>query len=750
MDFRKRYEFNPKTDLLGKGGFSMVYKANDTLLERTVALKYFTGKGSDKYQVLNEIKKVIRFEHPNLCKYYDVAVLSKKNVAGAVERVEVGIMEYIDGGDFKTYTRRHPQHIDKLLTDVLSGLAYLHRRGMAHRDLKPQNILIQTDEGEPVSKITDFGISKVIAADDDHSSALLGTVEYMAPEQFNPKRYGINGRITTNLDLWSFGLLVYEAVCHESFFGSRSGGVSAEQVMANILSEASLAKADTLPHKYREIVKRCLVKNAAERVQDALELIPLFEVEKTTVLPIYATLEKEPRDASADLTQLIEYEPPVQEAFDKNRDLREASEETQVIDLPAGDDAGGPDMIAPELYETGAQTETFESLPDEENQTDVIEPVSEDMDTETQLIEPLPMTGEVTQVIEPWPEIAGVHTEVIKNKPEAVIGRHNTYAQHNENEKVPPRPVKKIILLAASAVILLALFIAYPLSQPDKETASKPDSTIIAKPPPVEVEDWRPELQPVRGGTFSMGDASANGAKGLQPHTVAVSDFSLGKYEVTVAQFKRFIDETAYKTTAQQKGSSKIYVQGDWVDGAGVDWQHDVQGNAISSNTKNRPVVHVSWRDADAYCQWLSKKTGETYRLPTEAEWEFAAKSGDSANAFSFSGADSINQVAWYKANSGDSIHPVGTKMANRLKIYDMSGNALEWCDDWYDKDYYKKSYAENPKGPALPVNDSAKVARGGGWAYGGDYCRNVSRTWLKADSRGGGIGFRICKPAKF
>src|SRR4029077_11154744 len=159
----------------------------------------------------------------------------------------------------------------------LRGLAYLHRHGMAHRDLKPQNILIKIDEDEPVSKITDFGISKVIASDDANSSTLLGTIEYMAPEQFNPKKYGINGRITTNLDLWSFGLLVYEAVCHESFFGSRSGGISAEQVLANILSEASLAKADTLPGKYREIVKRCLVKNAADRVQNALELISLFE-----------------------------------------------------------------------------------------------------------------------------------------------------------------------------------------------------------------------------------------------------------------------------------------------------------------------------------------------------------------------------------------------------------------------------------------------------------------------------------------
>src|SRR3954453_13215149 len=288
MEFQQRYQFNPKTDLLGKGGFSKVYRANDTLLDRTVALKFITGTVSDKYQVLNEIKKVIRFEHPNLCKYYDVALLTNKNVFGKMERIEVGIMEYIDAGDFKTYTRKNPQQIDKLLIDVLKGLAYLHKHDFAHRDLKGQNILIKLDEGVPVSKIIDFGIGKLIASDDSHSSVLLGTIEYMAPEQLNPARYGINGHITTNLDLWSFGLLVYEAICHESFFGSRSGGVSATQVWNNILSEDSLAKADNLPPKYRDIVKRCLVKDAAERVQNALELIPLFENNIIPVVDIQA------------------------------------------------------------------------------------------------------------------------------------------------------------------------------------------------------------------------------------------------------------------------------------------------------------------------------------------------------------------------------------------------------------------------------------------------------------------------------
>lgn len=279
MDFQTRYIFNPQADFLGKGGFSRVYRATDTLLERTVALKFFTSDVSEKYQVLNEIKKVIRCEHPNLCKYYDVALLSSTNMIGELERTEVGIMEYLDSGDFKHFVRDNPSFIDKLFVDILKGLSYLHKKGIVHRDLKPQNILIQMSDGEPVAKITDFGISKVVDGENSNndSSALMGTIEYMAPEQFNPKKYGINGRIATNLDLWSYGLMVYETIMQESMFGSRSSGISAEQVMSNILSNTTLEKIENLPERYKQVVARCLVKEASERAQVADELIEIFE-----------------------------------------------------------------------------------------------------------------------------------------------------------------------------------------------------------------------------------------------------------------------------------------------------------------------------------------------------------------------------------------------------------------------------------------------------------------------------------------
>ena len=145
MDFKNRYQYNSKTDLLGRGGFATVYKANDTLLNRVVALKFFTNSGgTNKHTLIQEISRAISLEHPNLCRYYDAAVLESVNLHGETETTEVGVMEYIDSGELKPYLTKNPQHMDKLLTDVLHGLSYLHKHGIIHRDLKPQNILIKS------------------------------------------------------------------------------------------------------------------------------------------------------------------------------------------------------------------------------------------------------------------------------------------------------------------------------------------------------------------------------------------------------------------------------------------------------------------------------------------------------------------------------------------------------------------------------------------------------------------------------
>ena len=276
MDFRSRYRYNTREDLIGKGGFAKVYKAFDSKLEMEVALKLYASEVSEKYDLISEIKKVVRLEHSNICRYFDYAVLSSTSGFGEEEELQVGVMEYLDGGDIRSYVKQHPQHLEKLFVDVLQGLSYLHQHRIIHRDLKPANILIRNTATGPVAKITDFGISKNMGSSSTKSSELLGTIEYMAPEQFNPSKYGIGGSISYNLDLWSFGCLVYELVRGESFFGGREA-LGTEQVMRKILEDVDQTKIEALPQPFKAVVEQCLVKHARERVQMADELISILQ-----------------------------------------------------------------------------------------------------------------------------------------------------------------------------------------------------------------------------------------------------------------------------------------------------------------------------------------------------------------------------------------------------------------------------------------------------------------------------------------
>ena len=280
MEFRSRYRYNPKTDFIAKGGFAGVFRAEDVLLGRQVALKVYSQEASSKYDLISEIRKVVQLEHANLCRYYDVALLENVTAMGEEEELQVGVLEYLDGGDIRSYVKQHPQHLHKLLIDVLQGLSYLHQHKIIHRDLKPANILIKNTPSGPVAKITDFGISKSVGSSSTKSSELLGTIEYMSPEQFSPGKYGIGGSISYNLDLWSFGCLTYELIMGESFFGSRAA-VGTEQVMLKILEKVDSSKINMLPQPFKAVLEQCLVKDAKKRVQKAEELISILSGKKT-------------------------------------------------------------------------------------------------------------------------------------------------------------------------------------------------------------------------------------------------------------------------------------------------------------------------------------------------------------------------------------------------------------------------------------------------------------------------------------
>ena len=156
----------------------------------------------------------------------------------------------------------------------------------------------------------------------------------------------------------------------------------------------------------------------------------------------------------------------------------------------------------------------------------------------------------------------------------------------------------------------------------------------------------------------------------------------------------------------------------------------------------NYPMYYISWDDCQEFVKRLNELTGKNFRLPTEAEWEYAARGGNKSRGYKYSGSDNIGDVAWYWDNSSKEPHPVGTKSPNKLGLYDMSGNVWEWCSDWYSD--YSSSSQTNPTGPTL---GSYRVSRGGSWNYNASYCRVSIRAGSTPDNRRNYLGFRLVMP---
>jgi formylglycine-generating enzyme required for sulfatase activity len=251
----------------------------------------------------------------------------------------------------------------------------------------------------------------------------------------------------------------------------------------------------------------------------------------------------------------------------------------------------------------------------------------------------------------------------------------------------------------------------------------------------------------VEGGTFTMGcteEQSNDCYNDEKPaHEETVKDFYIGKYEVTVEQFAKFIEETGYKTDAEKSDSSLICADGMKSYKKGVNWRFNSQGTLYDKQEYDHPVAHVSWNDAKEYCKWFSEKSGNNVRLPSETEWEYAARGGNLSRGSKYSGSNVITEVAWYDANSNYATQPVGKKKANELGIFDMSGNVYEWCSTWYS----------NFGSEASDVNDEIEnkyiVVRGGSSFLNEKFSRVSYRYSRTPSTCGGPYGFRLAMTAE-
>lgn len=254
----------------------------------------------------------------------------------------------------------------------------------------------------------------------------------------------------------------------------------------------------------------------------------------------------------------------------------------------------------------------------------------------------------------------------------------------------------------------------------------------------------------VPGGTFKMGSLKSSYKDDKPVHEVKISPFYISKYEVTVEKFKKFVSERkgGYRTEAEQKGYSLVWNGQGWDKSPKLTWEKDQYG-AVRSDY-NYPVVHISWNDAQAFVEWLSKTEGAVYRLPTEAEWEYAARGGSEGAMEDYSGSKNVKSVAWFDNNSAGKIHSIGRKRANNLGIHDMSGNVAEWCQDWYSRAYYKafgtSDIVQDPSGPQNPDNNGARIIRGGSWTNDKKLCTVSARNFVAPTFSRNNLGFRVVR----
>ena len=257
-----------------------------------------------------------------------------------------------------------------------------------------------------------------------------------------------------------------------------------------------------------------------------------------------------------------------------------------------------------------------------------------------------------------------------------------------------------------------------PLTKPTERQTQKPEPSVKVLPPElqyeIDSEDCFCEMIFVSGGSFTMG-ASVSDTYAFNDerpaHQVELSNFYIGKYLITQAQWVKIM------------GTNPSRIKG-----------------------TDLPVENISWNDVQEFLIKLNVSTGKKYRLPTEAEWEYAARGGCKSQRFKYSGSDDINKVAWYRGNAEGKTHPVGSKAPNELGIYDMTGNVYEWCQDFYSSRYYEGAPSQNPRGISSGLHH---VLRGGSYHTDVDFCHISNRNYNRPGRRYSYYGIRLALDIK-
>lgn len=763
-------------EVLGVGGMGIVFRAEDPKLERIVALKAMkpaiAARKSDRDRFLREAKATASIEHDNIIPIYQV---------GKDRGVPFIAMPFLRGESLQTRLQREKK-LDqreslRIGREIAAGLAAAHKRDLIHRDIKPDNIWIEEATGR--AKILDFGL--VRAATDDagltQSGMVIGTPKYMAPEQ------AAGEPVDHRCDLFSLGSVLYRLIAGRPPFAGKN--ITAMLIAVTSQDPEPLhVVCPNLDADFAKLILRLLEKDRDKRPATAGEVVRML-----TDIESDLDAKAEQEDAT------IEYPTsPDQTVTGSATPVAAPPSEPPATGNGGGDDNNAQRPVGPAPSPATATSwsriaKTFvvmalvlivPSLIYMAG-TAIFRLVTPDGILVIEVDDPKNVVVEIdgeTMKVKFTPDGKSIEVSVGRGRRRLTIKTADGTILKTDGDQT--------VEIAAGNTRKIRAWLERPKGLPGTELGrsgytwpkdqpapaiapfnaeqAKQHQEAWAKHLGVEVETTNSigmKFRVIPPGEFLMGTSDEEIAKlvviakklssndylaeripqeGPQHDVTLTKPFGMSIHEVTRGQFRQFVEATAYKTDAEKNGQGgKGIRDGKLVTAPEFLWHTNL--GLDMEQTDEHPVVNVSWNDAVAFCEWLSEKEGVTFRLPTEAEWEFACRAG-STTRFSFGDDEALlKKFAWYGFQGGKQTKPVGTKQPNALGLFDLHGNVFEWCHDW--SGLYTTRPAINPTGPPEGIERVAHSAAFNSPASG---VRSALRFRFHPSDQNLGIGFRIVR----
>ena len=716
--------------VLGYGGMSTVYLAEQESLGRRVALKVMaeslTHDPTYTKRFLKEARIIAQLSFPHIIVIYDYGVVDGQHYIA---------MECIGGGDL---FRRVKTHMDvseviNITIQVARALAYAHGKGYIHRDIKPGNILFREDGGVVLS---DFGLAKGLSDNTQVTAAgmTLGTPAYMSPEQ------AFGEQVDSRSDLYSLGCVFY-------FMLTGAKPYTADNPVALAMKHLR-DPVPTLPKEYvwlQPVLDKLMAKKPEDRYQYGEDLAKELEQysDEDSVTPVKPSLLNRggAADESSEL-HLQQFESLTPEkvvnavdgfAGNASRKPPVGSPALELVDDSAHAPSAG-DGFSSQATQVLKSSEMLDGRRYLKNKSEPGAPVIKvDEGIEATLV--MPSAAQPVHSLPPAGSEAG---DFIRERSRGEIP--------SVSMRQPPKkpPVSKLLIAAIGAAIIITvvnvgvgIYLAQQRNIPsvskideqtllDESRWSTPTRKLIRFSDPLTSGGTGPEMVVVAKGSFEMGDLSGRYGPSARPvHSVNLAtDFAMGVNEVSFDDYDKFT-----QATNRARADDRQWGRG------------------------TRPAIYVSWQDATDYAAWLSSQTSKRYRLPTEAEWEYASRAGSSTDywwgdwpnhEFANFGSEVCCRGQTAGADQwGEETSPVGSFSVNDYGLHDSLGNVWEWVQDCWNVDHYGASAS----GTVRRDGDCAKrVVRGGSWS---DIPRNIAaaaRGRAPVDKKLAFIGFRVVR----